>query len=78
MPTSKMPGIYLKRRTEIIENIIESSRPSREVNLVNAYNRGNKTLSGYVTLDWQHRADIRSLKERIKIICSRSKPAKTQ
>jgi len=55
-----------KRARQEIENNILKDQPTIEVNIEQPYNRSKLTLGEYVTLDWEHRADIIRLKKVIR------------
>lgn len=55
-----------KQARQKIETSILKDKPQTEVNIEQAYNRSKFTLGEYVTLDWEHRADIIRLKKIIR------------
>jgi hypothetical protein len=57
---------YENANAEIIKAILsDKPKDSTEINIEPHYKRSTNTLGGYVTLDWEHRKDIRHLIDKI-------------
>ncbi len=82
MPASKkaidqVRESYAKHRKLIADKIIDAKKPEPDVDLTNAMFRSQSVLGNYVTLDWKHRTDIISLRNRIRAYAddvSRTRP----
>jgi hypothetical protein len=56
---------YARQRELISDKIVEAKRPE-PVDLTSAIERSRSVLADYATLDWKHRSEIISLRNRIR------------
>ena len=66
MPTSRSPlkilsDLYERSRKVILDEIISETHPEKEIDISAAYRRSKMLLGSYVTLDWEHRNNIRDV-----------------
>ena len=62
----KQKNQFTKAIEEISNSIVTDKSPKNDIDISEYYALSKKTLSKYVTLDWQHRGDINKIKESIK------------
>lgn len=58
-------SLYAKSRETIVKLILSSKPKESEIDIEKHYSRSQRTLETYVTLDWEHRQDIKDLQSRI-------------
>jgi hypothetical protein len=61
----RIQELYIAAKNKIRDEIILAEVPAENINLTAAMTRSAATLGDYVTLDWQHRAEIQGLIARI-------------
>ncbi len=57
--------LYEKSREAIVKLILSNKPTVSEIDIQKPYSRSQRTLETYVTLDWEHRQDIKDLQSRI-------------